>query len=313
MVKPWEIDGKRVIRVFATRTRQTPDDKMVRVNVGPGLLDQADEIHVSASFTWELDRAMQLSKLWEAVAPVKFGGPATGQRSEDFTPGRYLRMGNVITSRGCPNKCWFCYVWKREGDGVREIPITHGNNVCDDNLLACSDDHILGVFRMLGDKKVVKFTGGFEAARLKDWHIDQLVVIKKQLTSMLFAYDTPDDLEPLQVAGKKLVNAGIIDRSNSVARCYVLVGYPKDTYGRAEERVHETMRAGFSVYVMPYRGDDGVQHGGWKKFYDRWQSSTKIKIAISSEARKHLFDGTPRRKPGRPKGSTNVGSISEET
>ena len=38
----------------------------------------------------------------------------------DFVPGRYLAPGYVITSRGCPNRCWFCSVWRREG-ALREF------------------------------------------------------------------------------------------------------------------------------------------------------------------------------------------------
>lgn len=112
------------------------------------MFDEADEVHISVTFTWDMPRAEQLSKSWEAVASVKIGGPVTGQKSENFTPGMYLKNGYVITSRGCPNKCWFCSVWKREGT-VRELPIMQGWNVLDDNLLACSDSHIKKVMQML--------------------------------------------------------------------------------------------------------------------------------------------------------------------
>ena len=65
-------------------------------------------------------------------------------------PGMYLKKGYVITSRGCPNRCWFCSVPRREGGRLRELPITEGNIVLDDNLLACSRQHIEAVFEMLG-------------------------------------------------------------------------------------------------------------------------------------------------------------------
>jgi hypothetical protein len=35
------------------------------------------------------------------VAPVKVGGPAFSAPGGDFIPGRYMKRGYVITSRGC--------------------------------------------------------------------------------------------------------------------------------------------------------------------------------------------------------------------
>jgi radical SAM superfamily enzyme YgiQ (UPF0313 family) len=66
-----------------------------------------------------MPEAERLEKEWRHVAPVKIGGPATGQQGEQFTPGLYLEKGYVITSRGCPNRCWFCGVWQREGHPLR--------------------------------------------------------------------------------------------------------------------------------------------------------------------------------------------------
>ncbi len=110
---------KRVIRVFPRRTKATPDDEGARIGVGPGLFDEADEVHVSVAFTWDLPLAEKLAAEWKFVAPVQMGGPALGTRGEGFTPGFYVRRGYTITSRGCPNRCWFCSVWKREGGEVR--------------------------------------------------------------------------------------------------------------------------------------------------------------------------------------------------
>jgi radical SAM superfamily enzyme YgiQ (UPF0313 family) len=105
---------RRIIRVFPRKTKATPTDSLVRIGVAPALFDEADEVHISVSFTWDLKKAEELEKSWRYVAPTKIGGPATGMRGEDFTPGLYLKKGYVITSRGCPNRCWFCSVPKRE-------------------------------------------------------------------------------------------------------------------------------------------------------------------------------------------------------
>lgn len=105
---------KRIIRVFPTKTNATPTDELVRIRETPSFFDEADEVHVSVTFTWDIPIAEWLAKQWEPVATVKIGGPAYNEPGGDFIPGMYMRHGYVITSRGCPNRCWFCAVPKRE-------------------------------------------------------------------------------------------------------------------------------------------------------------------------------------------------------
>jgi hypothetical protein len=184
----------------------------------------------------------------------------------EFEPGRYLKPGYVITSRGCPNRCWFCDVWKREGN-VRELEVTEGWNVLDDNLLACSADHIQRVFAMLkGRQRRAEFTGGLEAARLTDWHVALLEDLHPK--QAFFAYDTPSDYEPLVEAGKKL--RAIRDNRSHWLRAYVLVGYPGDGFDKAEGRLKQTANAGFMPMAMLYRGEDGKTQAEWRRFQREW-------------------------------------------
>lgn len=249
----------RVIRVFPRRTKATPRDDLVRVGCPPGLFDEADEVHVSVTFTWDLPAAERLARQWAHVAPVKIGGPATGERGEAFEPGMYLRRGYVITSRGCPNRCWFCSAWKREGREIRELPVRDGVNVLDDNLLACSRPHVEAVFAMLRRQKntqrgaQIQFTGGLEAKRLEWWHAQALRDLRP--SQVFFAYDTPDDLAPLRRAGELMLEAGFT-RAGHRLRAYVLVGYPKDTFAAAGARIAETVAAGFVPMAMVYRPPD---------------------------------------------------------
>jgi hypothetical protein len=90
----------KIIRVFPRKTSLTPDDEDVRINMTPAFYDEADEIHISVTFTEDLQRAEWLAGQWKKVAPVKIGGPATGEPGGDFVPGMYLKKGAVITSRG---------------------------------------------------------------------------------------------------------------------------------------------------------------------------------------------------------------------
>ncbi len=243
----------KIIRVFPRKTKATPDDDLVRINRPPGLFDEADEVHISVTFTWDLPRAEWLAKQWKSRATVKIGGPGTRNCQGDFIPGMYLRKGYVITSRGCPNHCWFCAVPRKFGH-VRELPITEGHNILDDNFLACSDNHIKKVFGMLSRQKEIEFTGGLEASRLKPWHCKELR--KLNIKQLFFAYDCPVDRLPLWEAGDLLLKHGFTKASH-VLRCYVLCGYDGDTIEKATSRMNDVMAAGFTPMAMLWRNDDG--------------------------------------------------------
>jgi len=241
-----------ILRIFPRRTRATPNDPGVYIGEPDLFTPEVAEIHISVTFSWDVPRAKRLAEIWRERGNVSLGGPAMGTRGGDFEPGKYLKHGYVITSRGCPNKCWFCEVWRRDGD-IRELPITRGWNVLDDNLLACSEGHIRAVFEMLKQQpKRAEFTGGLEAARLKDWHIDLLLDLHPK--QVFFAYDTKDDYEPLRDAGRRLLSAGFT-RASHTLRCYVLIGYPGDTQGAAEIRLMRTVEAGFMPMAMLWRDE----------------------------------------------------------
>ena len=260
----------KIARVFPRKTKASPDDALAFFGKPPppSSIPEVDEVHVSVAFTYDLPEAERLAELWRAVGvPVKLGGPATGQSGGSFTPGLYLKHGYIITSRGCNNACWFCSVPKREG-GLRELPITEGHILCDDNILACSEEHIRGVFAMLKlQKENPILVGGLEAKLLKPWHIELLLDVKAK--RIYFAYDTADDLEPLIAAGKLLGEAGITRQSRK-SNCYVLIGYPGDSFDAAEKRLREAWRAGFFPFAMLYRNNDGETEESWRKFQRQW-------------------------------------------
>lgn len=256
----------KIARVFPRRTKASPDDDLAFFDV-PGLFPpEVDEVHISVAWTWDMRRAEWLAKQWAHVAPVRIGGPALGNPSGAFTPGMYLRTGYTITSRGCPNKCWLCSVWRRE-HGLIELEIRDGHNVLDDNLLACSESHIRQVFAMLKRQKwQAEFTGGLEAAILKPWHVDLIADLRPK--QMFFAYDTPDDYEPLRQASSMLTDVGF---TRNQMRCYVLIGHDRDTFGAAEIRLKQCVELGFSPMAMLWRDPDtGKKDAAWAKFQRAW-------------------------------------------
>ena len=262
------IMDKPIIRVFPRRTNATPVDELVRVRKIPSLFEpEVAEIHISVTFTWDMKWAEWAATQWEQVAPVKIGGPACNEKSGDFVAGMYMKQGYTITSRGCPNNCWFCSVPKREGQ-LRELPIVDGWIIQDDNLLACSEKHINEVFTMLKRQpKRPQFTGGLEAKLLTQNMAFRLKELKPE--SLFFAYDTKSDYEPLVQAGAYLQNAGF-SKTNHTLRCYVLCGYKGDTFDKAEKRMRDTWRAGFMPFSMLYKDDKGIVNAEWKKFNRGW-------------------------------------------
>ena len=95
----------------------------------------------AVAFTQDKAIAEQLAEAWRGVAPVKLGGVAYGDNSLEFIPGRYIKPGYTITSRGCPRKCWFCGVWKK-WPTVNPMTIHPGWNVLDDNLVAAPENEL---------------------------------------------------------------------------------------------------------------------------------------------------------------------------
>jgi hypothetical protein len=262
----------RLIRVFPRITKATPRDDLARFGP-PGLFDEADEVHVSVTFTYDRDRAEELAEQWKYVAPVKVGGVAYGDRGDDFVPGRYIKRGYVFTSRGCPRRCWFCSVWKRD-PVPRLLPIIDGWNILDDNLLACPRDHVEAVFAMLRRQPgQVEFTGGLEALSLEDYHVDLLASLKPR-PNMFWAYDPGDRFETLEYAARRLIAAGFTAASHRM-RVYVLIGHPKDNFQAAEHRLKQMLSIGMTPMAMLWRPETASQakytpSPEWRAFQRRW-------------------------------------------
>ena len=206
------------------------------------------------------------------------GGPAISNTADEFIAGMYIKQGYTITSRGCGNGCWFCVERDRP---VVELPIVEGHNILDSNLLATSRQHQQNVFTMLArQKKPIEFTGGIEANRITPWHIQQFSKLK--LGQMFFAYDTPDDYEPLYYAGKMLNEIGVNYRTRK-ARCYVLCGYARDTFDSAHKRMIDTVKAGFMPMAMLYRDKTGQRDPEWMKWARTWARPAIIASHIKLE------------------------------
>ncbi len=265
--------GMRLIRVFPRKTRASPDDSLAYFGP-PDLFAEADEIHISVSFTADKMIAERLAEEWRHVAPVKIGGYAYDDPGDEFTPGRYIKHGYTFTSRGCPRRCWFCGVWKRKPQAAPLKTVHPGWDVLDDNLLACPESHVRAVFKMLANQgRRIQFTGGLEALALEDYQVGLLADMKPR-PNCFFAYDPGDPFETLKSAADRMLAAGFTARSHRL-RCYVLIGYPRDTFAAAEVRLQSMVDIGFTPHAMLWQPDtpsaERYRPGpDWKRLQRKW-------------------------------------------
>jgi len=278
----------KIIRVFPQRTSYMPTDDYAFVGRPPFNPPEADEVHVSCTFTWNKNKAEALAQDWSShFKTVKLGGPAYDDAGGQFTPGMYLKKGEVITSRGCPNKCPYCFVPKREGN-LRTLEIKDGYDVLDNNLLACPRKHIDAVLDMLAkQKQKAMFRGGLDARLFKEWFADRICQIG--FKQAFFAYDRPNDQEPVHNA-LKMLRERRCDRHK--LNCYVLVGYKEDTTQKALQRLQWVKEQDATPFAMFFRSSDDKKEipPQWSKFVRTWSRPANIFHKHDNQPENTLFE-----------------------
>jgi hypothetical protein len=270
------------IRVFPYRGTWTPTDDGAYIGEPPLWRPATPEtpVHISVTFTWHKAEAERIAGAWRHYyRNVIVGGPAYEDRGGEYTPGMYLKHGCTITSRGCPKKCGWCFVPKREGS-VRELQIKPGWIVQDNNLLACSEKHIRAVFDMLrAQNKRIYFNGGLDKHFLKPWHREMFDSIK--VAEMWWACDTAADLPNLETV------TGIMDGySRDKMRCYTMIGYNGETTDDAEKRLRRVWELGFMPFAQLYQSDTPKAYSqDWRDLQRHW---SRPAIMRSSNARHDL-------------------------
>lgn len=263
-------DG-RILRVFPRRTSDTPTDAYAVVGE-PSLWipENIREVHVSVTFTWDVNEGKRLVEAWASdpriTAPVRIGGPAIAPPRDGFTPGRYVREGITYTSRGCNNRCPWCFVPEREGPVRPCRTVEEGWIVQDNNFLQTPQAHRRRVYDMLrAQGRVVQFRGGLEAARLTTWDEDQIRGLRLGKNSLWFACDEPVAMKPL-----KKVLARFHDLPIRFKRVYVLAGFASPA--ALDARCREIMAAGAIPFAQLYRGPDEKRRRRWP---DDWAPTVR--------------------------------------
>jgi hypothetical protein len=240
----------KIIRVFPRKTNLTPIDELSFVGDPPMTRPDADEVHVSVTFTWDIQKATRLQKAWSQYYPgVKIGGPAFDSPCINFIPGLYLKTGVTFTSRGCNNRCPWCLVPPREGKLKQIENFAAGRLVNDNNFLQCDREHRAKVYEMLKTQHEIEFIGGLESDLLTEWDVDQMRGLR--IHQLFFACDTPSRLKALQRAG-----AMFNDHTHQKLRCYVLLAFGGQTVSQAVEHLENVWRAGFVPHAQLFQPAD---------------------------------------------------------
>jgi hypothetical protein len=236
-----------IIRVFPERNSYTPDDDLVFVGFPPLWIPKHDEVHISCTFTWDMDYCEQLAIAWEAATdkPVKLGGVAFGDAGGEFVPGKYVKQGVTFTSRGCNNNCPWCFVRQREGK-ITESPIVPGNIIQDNNFLQTSRRHQTKVFEMLKTQRQIEFRGGLENSLITPWFAERCAELQQEhrLKALWLAVDTDAALDSFAKAMATLKEAGVIANHNNIM-VYAL------SYGTDLDKDEQRMKAIFDLGGMP--------------------------------------------------------------
>jgi len=239
----------KIIRVFPRRTSYTPKDNLVFIGEPPLERLEADEVHVSVTFTWDKPHGERLAETWAQYYPnIQLGGPAYNSPALDFVLGRYVKTGVVFTSRGCEHHCPWCLVPLREGP-LHLLPIQPGWVIQDNSFLQTPHEHQKNVFDMLrSQKKAVEFPGGLETRLIDSWIVAQLKTLR--LSQIFLAADSVGALKPLEQAVKLLA----LPRRK--VRCYVLIGFNEEGISQAEERLRMVWEAGALPFAQLFQPPD---------------------------------------------------------
>ena len=270
----------KMIRVFPRKTKWTPIDDLAFVGEPPLPFFRPDNrklpVMVSCAFTWDLPEAKRLRLSWgRFYDDVQLGGPACNNPGDRFTSGQFIKEGVTITSRGCPKRCPWCFVWRREGE-IRTLPIVPGHIVEDNNILACPRWHIEAVFDMLTRERKVVFAGGLDTSLLRDWHRKLFETIRYD--ELWFACDT-------RMSESDLIQAAAICDGISIEklRCYVMIGFGGESLFDACARLEWVYSMGFLPFAQLYRGEQSVVYSPeWKKLARKWSQPAAYRARKAS-------------------------------
>jgi hypothetical protein len=209
--------------------------------------------------------ATLMSKVIEREFPDVFIFPGYSQVLDRFPPDYSIDWGMeapwdtfsyLFTSRGCPNHCAYCAVWRIEPvhwinpDWRLHIQDELPNvMISDNNLSACPMEHINAVIDYLAEhKKHVVFDNGLDCKLITPELAAGLSRLKFIRNGMRMAFDRIAEDGVFQKAVETLQKAGV---PKSQIFAYILFNFT-DTPKEADYRARECVRLGVRPYPQMY-------------------------------------------------------------
>jgi len=161
----------------------------------------------------------------------------------------------VFTTRGCPNHCAYCAVWRLEPniwinpkwkENIGDKPYVM---ISDNNLSAQPMSHFKDICNFLVEnKKSVVFDNGFDCKHITPEFAELLAKLKFYKTGCRLAFDRIEEDGIFQKAVELLISKGVV---KSHIMVYVLFNF-LDTPQEAAYRMEECIRLGVRPYPQCY-------------------------------------------------------------
>lgn len=182
-------------------------------------------------------------------------------------------------TRGCPNRCTWCIVPKKEGGiqpymDVDDIAIDNRHNLVlmDNNILAAGDYAMEQFEKIINSRYRVDFNQGLDA-RLVDDEAAKMLAKMRWINTIKFGCDTPMQINDVERAIR------LIDRYSANPKQYLLYTIITNDMVESYERINHFRRnKRIRVQAQPYRDLDNSKQvlPQWQKDMARWANRKQL-------------------------------------
>lgn len=158
-------------------------------------------------------------------------------------------------TRGCPRRCEFCHVGRKEGKRAHKVAdlteFWRGQKkivLCDPNILACPEHNDL-LQQLVKSKAKVNFNQGLDVRLMNEINIELLKQIK--LDTIHIAYDRYSDKETIERKMKMFQEMTGYNKDKGRVMVYILVNFDT-TIEQDIERIQFCRSLKFAPYPMIY-------------------------------------------------------------
>lgn len=257
---------------------------IVRLKFGdarPELFEQPDKVYISCLFRWHRRDALVLANAWGDKAKIGGTGVDIAKRLpleiEACLPD-YDLYGNDravgFLSRGCPNRCPWCVVWRKEGELHRmstasELVNGHSEALFLDNNFLALPDHCIDLEWLAEQQIPIDFNQGLDARLITEENAPMLAACKWSAGPRL-ACDTDGQIPAVDRAFELLIENGI---AASRIFVFVLIGFV-GLKSDVRRLLHLRQRWAPNIFPMGFRDlETGLEPAkGWdRRLYNKYR------------------------------------------